>query len=63
MTKDEGLKATVREREDATAIVWQFAPRPQHGRHKANKIAADSSAAPKAPASVGDSDDPGPTAA
>jgi hypothetical protein len=63
MTKNEGLKAIKREREDATGNVWQFVPRPQHGGRKANEAAADSSAVPNAHASVGDSDDPGPTAA
>lgn len=63
MTRNEGLKAIMREREDATGNVRQFVPRAQHGGRKANEVAADSSAAPKAHASVGDSDDPGPTAA
>jgi hypothetical protein len=63
MTRNEGLKAIVREREDATGNVRQFVARPQHGVRMANDVTADSSAAPRAHASVGDSDDPGPTAA
>jgi len=63
MTKNEGLKTTMCEREDATGNVRPFAPRPQHGRRKDNEIAADGPATAKDRASVGDSDDPGPTAA
>lgn len=63
MTENESLKAIMREREDAPGNVRPFVPRPQHGGRKANEIAADGPATPKDRTSVGDSDDPGPTAA
>jgi hypothetical protein len=61
--KNEAVKTTIRDREDASGNVRPFVPRPQLGRRKVNVTAADGRAASKDRASVGDDDDPGPTAA
>lgn len=59
--KDDAVKTTFRDREDASGNMLQFVRRPQPRSRKLSEPASAGRAVPKD--RVGDSDDPGPTAA